>query len=106
MNPFAGMVDVAVGGLWKLVACALLLALAASGGGWWLAAHDRDIARADLAAERTVSDQLRTAIREQNRAVDALARSDRFEDEIRRVPAASGYAIARLAVGEWESVVV
>jgi hypothetical protein len=40
---------------------------------WHMAAHDRDRALAGLVTERQVSDALRTAVREQNRAVDVLA---------------------------------
>lgn len=65
------------GGVWKVAAIALLAALPLVGGGagagWWLAAHDRDQARAELATERTRADALTAGIREQNRAVEALA---------------------------------
>ncbi|WGG51837.1 hypothetical protein [Rugamonas sp. DEMB1] len=66
-----------VGGIWKVAAIVLLAALPLVGGGagagWWLAAHDRDQARADLATERTRADALTAGIREQNRAVEAMA---------------------------------
>ena len=59
------------------IAAALLLALVlvgtVTGAGWWLAARDRDAARAELVAERALSAQYRDAIAEQNRAVQALA---------------------------------
>lgn len=45
----------AVGGIWKaaaiLLASMLLVVTSAAGTGWWLAAGDRDQARAALAAE-------------------------------------------------------
>lgn len=63
------------GGIWKVIAVILLAALLVAGawlgGGWFLAARDRDAARADLVVERTANTDLRTAIREQNRAIDA-----------------------------------
>ena len=59
------------------IAAALLLALVlvgtVTGAGWWLAARDRDAARAELVAERALSARYRDAIAEQNRAVQALA---------------------------------
>ena len=58
------------------VAAALMLALMLVGGtagaGWWLAAHDRDVARVDLVAEQAKSAEYQVAIREQNRAVQAM----------------------------------
>lgn len=65
----AGVTSIA----WKLVAAALVVALAGAGAGWGLAAHDRDQAQAELAAERRRADDLGAAVREQNRAVGALA---------------------------------
>ncbi len=74
-----GLRDVAgtlVGGLWKIAAIALAIALMMTGvglgGGGWLAARDRDAAKADLVAERALSAQYAVAIREQNRAVDVM----------------------------------
>ena len=64
----------------RIIAAALLAALAGAGAGWWLAARDRDQVRADLVAERTTGDALRTNIREQNRAVDALAKAKTAAD--------------------------
>ena len=65
-----------VGGLWKVAAIVLLVALVLTGismgGGWYLAAHDRDVARTDLAAEQAKSAEYAVAIREQNRAVEAM----------------------------------
>lgn len=65
--------DLAGGAVWKVAAIGLLAALPAIGGGWWLAAHDLRQAQAELAAERTRADDLAVGIREQNRAVEAMA---------------------------------
>lgn len=76
------------------IAAALLLALILVGGstgfGWWLAARDRDAARAELVAERELSAKYRGAIAEQNRAVDALVALKASADE-------RGLAAKRLA---------
>lgn len=73
-----------MGGIWKIVAIALAALMLVGGGsmgaGWWLAARDRDQARADLKTEQGVSEQLRGAIREQNRAVDAMAKAKEAAD--------------------------
>ena len=63
----------AVAGARKVGAIAALLLAAGAGGGWALAAHDRDVARADLVKERKVSADLAGAIHEQNIAVAGLA---------------------------------
>lgn len=68
------------GYFYKLLSIALLAALAGAGGAWWLAAHDRDQARADLTAEQSVSEPLRIGIREQNRAVEVLAKAKAAAD--------------------------
>lgn len=98
-----------VGGIWRVAAIALLAALPLVGGGagagWWLAAHDRDRALADLAAERTRADGLVTGIREQNRAVEAMASAKAAADArgqaAQQLAAANGKrfdgALARLA---------
>ncbi|WP_229413706.1 hypothetical protein [Massilia violaceinigra] len=63
------------GGLWQIAAillvAVLIAVLSAGGTGWWMIASARDQALADLAAEKVVSEALRTSIREQNRAVEA-----------------------------------
>ena len=68
----------AVSGIWKAAAIALVAALLAvasgAGTGWWLAAGDRDAARAALVLEQGVSAQLRGSITEQNRAIDGMAK--------------------------------
>jgi hypothetical protein len=64
----------------RIIAAVLLTALAGAGAGWWLAARDRDQVLADLVAERVISEGLRTDIREQNRAVDALAKAKAAAD--------------------------
>lgn len=77
MSALGDLASAAGGGMWRVGAIVLAALLVVSGaglgGGWWLAAHDRDQARADLAAERTRADGLATGIREQNRAVEAMA---------------------------------
>jgi hypothetical protein len=69
----------AVSGIWKVAAIALavvLLVVASSTGtGWWLAAGDRDTARAALLQEQGVSAALRALIGEQNRAIDGMAKA-------------------------------
>lgn len=69
----------AVSGIWKAVAIilatALLLVASSTGTGWWLAAGDRDTARAALVLEQGVSAQLRSSISEQNRAIDGMAKA-------------------------------
>ncbi|MDC8756275.1 hypothetical protein [Janthinobacterium fluminis] len=57
----------------RLLAAGLLAATAGAGIGWGLAAHDRNQAQAELAVERRRADDLGDQVREQNRAVDALA---------------------------------
>ncbi len=66
--------------LQRIIAAALLAALAGAGAGWWLAARDRDQVRVDLVVERTTSAGLRTDIDKQNTAVDALAKAKAAAD--------------------------
>jgi hypothetical protein len=74
----------------------LLLAIVAVGMGyqWRLAAHDREQARSELHDEKGVSEGLRTGIREQNRATEALAKAKALADErglqAQQLAAASG----------------
>jgi hypothetical protein len=76
MSIFSGVVDVAVGGIWKVAAIGLLAGMVASsaylGYQWHMAAHDREQAKADLATERAANAELRAGITEQNMATDAL----------------------------------
>lgn len=69
----------AVSGIWKVaaivLAAVLLLVASSTGTGWWLAAGDRDAARAALVLEQGVSAQLSGSITEQNRAIDRMARA-------------------------------
>lgn len=65
--------DLAGGALWKAVALVLLILLLAAGARWRLAAHDRDVVGIDLALERERTADLAASVREQNRAVGALA---------------------------------
>ena len=68
-----------VSGIWKapaiILATALLLVASSTGTGWWLAAGDRDAARAALALEQGINAQLRISISEQNRAIDGMAKA-------------------------------
>ncbi|WP_353056197.1 hypothetical protein [Janthinobacterium sp. JC611] len=58
-----------------MLAAVLLLVASATGTGWWLAAGDRDAARAALVLERGASAALRSSIGEQNRAIDSMAKA-------------------------------
>lgn len=84
MGILSGVADMAVSGLWKAGAIAALAAgvgaSATLGYQWHMAAHDRDKAAADLVTERSVSADLSSKLREQNRAVDALAEQKRLAD--------------------------
>jgi hypothetical protein len=66
------------GGLWKVgaivLAVLLLVTGAGLGGGWWLAAHDRDVARTALTAEQRITAELRLGIDAQNKAILAQAK--------------------------------
>ena len=79
MTAGTALAGAAVGGIWKAAAIALAAVLvvgaSVAGTGWWLAAGDRDTARADLKAEQGVSAGLRASIAEQNLAVDGMARA-------------------------------
>ena len=79
MSAVTALAGAAVGGIWKaaaiVLAAALLVVTGAAGTGWWLAAGDRDQARAALVVEQGVSAALRTSIAEQNLAVDGMARA-------------------------------
>ena len=76
MSALAGA---AVSGIWKLVtivlAGALLVVASSTGTGWWLAAGDRDVARAALAKEQGASAGLRSSFTEQNAAIDGMAKA-------------------------------
>lgn len=93
----------AVSGLWKVGAIAALASGAAAsaytGYEWHMATHDRDAALAQFDAERQTSDALRASLREQNRAVDALAAAKRLADERRaaaeQLAAANGRRLDR-----------
>ncbi|AYM76889.1 hypothetical protein D9M09_14585 [Janthinobacterium agaricidamnosum] len=79
MIALGALAGAAVSGIWKAAAIVLagvLLAVASSTGtGWWLAASDRDTARAALVLEQGVTAALRASISEQNRAIDGMAKA-------------------------------
>ena len=79
MSALATLPGAAVSGIWKAAAivlvAALLLVASSTATGWWLAAGDRDAARAALVREQGVGAALRTSISEQNRAIDGMAKA-------------------------------
>lgn len=75
MSAVTALAGAAVGSIWKVVAAVLLVVTSAAGTGWWLAAGDRDLARAALVVEQGVSADLRASIAEQNLAVDGMAKA-------------------------------
>ena len=79
MSALGALAAGAVSGIWKLtailLAAALLLVASSTGTGWWLAASDRDAARAALVKEQGASAALRASITEQNRAIDGMAKA-------------------------------
>lgn len=97
MSALGTLAGAAVSGIWKaadvVLAVALLLVASSTGTGWWLAAGDRDTARAALVQEQGVSAQLRSSITEQNRAIDGMAKATLVAQE--RGAAAHAAAAAR-----------
>jgi predicted negative regulator of RcsB-dependent stress response len=80
VSALGALVGAGVNGIWKaapiLLAAVLLVVVASSTGtGWWLAASDRDAARAALVLEQGVGAQLRSSITEQNRVIDGMAKA-------------------------------
>ncbi|MGK5071162.1 hypothetical protein [Janthinobacterium sp. RT4P48] len=79
MSALGTLAGAAVSGIWKaaaiVLATALLLVASSTCTGWWLAAGDRDAARAALVQEQGVSAALRYSISEQNRAIDGMAKA-------------------------------
>ena len=77
MSALGTLAGTAVSGIWKvaaaILAAVLLLVASSTATGWWLAAGDRDKARAALVQAQDVSAQLRVSISEQNRAIDGMA---------------------------------
>lgn len=65
------------GTLWKALALVLLILMLGACARWRLAAHDLEQVRAKLVTERAASETLHSAVREQNRAVAALAMATR-----------------------------
>ena len=78
MSALGALAAGAVSGIWKaaamLLAAGLLVVASSTGTGWWLAAGDRDAARAALVLEQGVSTALRASVTEQNRAIDGMAK--------------------------------
>lgn len=97
MSALGALAGAAVGGIWKaaaiVLAGALLVVASTAGTAWWLAASDRDVARAALVQEQGVSAALRAAITEQNRAIDGMARATLATQE--RGAAAQAVAAAK-----------
>lgn len=81
------------GGLWKVAAIAALMLAAGVSGAWWLATHDRDLARQQLAAERAKSAGLAGAVETQNIMVGGLAAAKAGADA-RRLVAEQAAAVA------------
>ena len=79
MSALGTLAGAGVSGIWKVVtivlAGVLLVVSSSTGTGWWLAAGDRDAARAALVREQGVSAALRTSIGEQNSAIDGMAKA-------------------------------
>lgn len=103
MSALTNIATAAVSGFWKVGAIAALATGVALSGylgyQWHMAAHDRDIAKDDLKVEKAAGDELRASIREQNRAVDALATQKILADERRaaaeKLAAANGRRLDR-----------
>ncbi len=79
MSALGTLAGAGVSGIWKVVtivlAGVLLVVSSSTGTGWWLAAGDRDAARAALVREQGVSAAVRTSIGEQNSAIDGMAKA-------------------------------
>lgn len=79
MSALGTLAGAAVSGIWKvaaaILAAVLLLVASSTGTGWWLAAGDRDKARAALVKEQGARAALQTSISEQNRAIDGMAKA-------------------------------
>lgn len=94
-------IGITVGSAWKIGAIATLAGGLASsaylGYEWHMAAHDRDVARADVDKVRVQNDALTNAIHDQNIAVTAMA-AKTADAEQHRIDAEkkSANAIARI----------
>ncbi|WP_300750107.1 hypothetical protein [Janthinobacterium sp.] len=97
MSAVGALAAGAVSGIWKVatitLATLLMLVGGSTGTGWWLAAGDRDEARAALTAEQGASAALRTSIGEQNIAIDGMAKATLAAQE--RGAAAQAQAAAK-----------
>lgn len=95
MSIFSTVGAVAVSGIWKVGAITTLVLATVAGGGWALAAHDRNVARADVEKLRAENGDLKAAINEQNIAVGAMAAST--AEAVRRREAAEKAAAGAIA---------
>lgn len=107
MTILTGIASVAVSGIWKVGAIAALagglLAIATLGYQWHMAAHDRDVAQGAIVTERAANADLRTSIREQNRAVESMGKAKEAADargaHARQLAAANGQRFDRALDG-------
>lgn len=88
-----GATRAVTGGLWKVAAVTALLLAASNAGAWWVAAHDRDLARQQLMAEQAKSAGLAGAIETQNIMVGGLAAA-KTDSDARRMVAEQAAAAA------------
>lgn len=100
MNILSDVSAVAVSGLWKLGAIVTMAGAAAStaylGYEWFMAAHDRDLARGALAVEQKKTSDLTGAIHDQNVAIAGLAaKTQEAVDKRDAAERAAADAIAR-----------
>ncbi|NRR28901.1 hypothetical protein HSX11_01765 [Oxalobacteraceae bacterium] len=98
MIDMGDIASAAAGQAWKVATWALVAVLltvgAAGGTALWLTAAERDKAVVDLRAEKAVSEDLRTGIREQNHAVEAMGKA-KLAAEARGLAAQKAAAVDR-----------
>jgi hypothetical protein len=95
MSILSTISSMAVSGIWKVGAIATLVVAAGAGGGWALAAHERNVARAQVEKLHTENGDLKAAMKEQNIAVGAMAAST--AEAVRRREAAEKAAAGAIA---------
>jgi hypothetical protein len=95
MSILSTISSMAVSGIWKVGAIATLVVAAGAFGGWALAAHDRNVARAQVEKLHTENGDLKAAMTEQNIAVGAMAAST--AEAVRRREAAEKAAAGAIA---------